>query len=181
VEGPRYRTAGIKFTGNHAFSAARLSKEFPLKKGDVFERDKIAGGLEGVRKLYTSDGFIDFYVIPDTQSLSDSTMALRLTVSEGPQYRMGKLEVFAKKELADKLRSEWQMAEGTVFDSTYVDQYLDANRPLFPQEFSRQNVQVVRDCPDASVKVRLLVDSTDLGAQSRPQDIECESSRESSR
>jgi outer membrane protein assembly factor BamA len=179
VEGPRYRTAGVKFTGNHAFSAARLSKEFSLKKGEVFERDKVAGGLEGIRKLYSSDGFIDFYAIPDTQSLSDSTMSLNLTVSEGPQYRMGKLEVFAKKDLADELRTQWQMAEGTVFDSTYVEAYIDANRQLLPEGFSRENVQAVRNCPDALVSVRLLVDSTDRGTQSRPHDVECESSHES--
>ena len=50
-EGPLYRLAEIKFSENHAFNAAKLRTVFPLKKGDLFERDKIAGGLETLRDL----------------------------------------------------------------------------------------------------------------------------------
>jgi len=174
AEGPRYRVGRIEFTGNHAFTETKLRTEFRLRRGDWFERGKIAGGLEGVRKLYGSAGFIDFTVVPETQFGSEATVDLRLTVMEGPQYRMGKLEVFAKKEVADKLRVAWQLPEGKVFDRGYIDGFIAANRELLPEGFTPETVQVVRDCPDASVEVRLLLETAGGASLVRPNDIKCE-------
>jgi hypothetical protein len=89
------------------------------------------------------------------------------------QYHMGKLEIFAKKEAADSLRSKWELSEGAVFDRTYLDKYIGSNRSLLPTEFQREHVQVVRDCPDATVDVRLPLDAMDPRSQSLPKDNEC--------
>ena len=42
AEGTLCRLARIGFFGNHAFSSVSLRKELPIKKGDVFETDRIA-------------------------------------------------------------------------------------------------------------------------------------------
>lgn len=173
TEGRRFRFGEIKFIGNHVFSTSKLRSEFSLKKGDLFAREKIATGLDGVRSLYASDGFVDWTAIPDTQKLSDGTVVLAVSMAEGPQYRMGKLEIFARKELADKLRAEWELPEGAVFDFRYIDQYVDGNRSLLPPEFLRNDVQLVRDCRDSSVEVRLPLDGTDPRSQSQPKNIDC--------
>jgi len=173
VEGQRFKLKEVKFVGNHVFSETRLRSEFPLRKGDLFERDKIAGGLESVSKLYGSAGFLDFVAIPETQ-MSDATIVLSLSVTEGTQYRMGKLEVFAKKEIADRLEEEWRLPEGAIFDATYVDKYINEDRSLLPRGFTREDVQVVRNCPEGSAEVRLVLDLTIPASQSRPKDVECE-------
>jgi len=77
-EGPLYRLAEIKFSENHAFNAAKLRTVFPLKKGDLFERDKIAGGLETLRDLYGKVGYLDITFIPDTQKFSSTTAVMNL-------------------------------------------------------------------------------------------------------
>jgi hypothetical protein len=87
---------------------------------------------------------------------------------------MGKLEIFAKKEVADKLRAEWQLPEGAVFDRTYLDKYIDSDRSLLPSGFQRSHVQIVRDCPNATVEVRLPLDAMDPRSQSLPKDKECD-------
>jgi outer membrane protein assembly factor BamA len=180
LEGTRYRLAEITFTGNHTFSAAKLRSTFPLSKGDLFGRDKIAGGLDSLRSLYAADGFIDLTMIPDTENSSDSTINLAVTVIEGPQYRMGKLEILAKKEIADRLQAEWRLPEGAVFDLTYVDKYIGENRSLLPLGFARDGVQLVRNCPDALVEVRLPLDAG-LASQSQPKEVECEPSHDGSK
>src|SRR2546425_237713 len=96
-EGTLFRLGEIKFTGNHAFSAAKLRNVFPLKKGALFERDKIAGGLDSLRNLYGKEGFLDLMSVPNTENVSSGTIRLSITVEEGPQYRMGKLDILAKK------------------------------------------------------------------------------------
>ncbi len=181
LEGPRYQVGEIKFSRNHIFSSAKLRSAFPVNKGDVFQRDKIAVGIEGVRDLYVRDGFIDFVAIPDTQIFSNATVGLKMSVIEGPQYRMGKLTVFAGKELSERLRAEWQLSEGAVFDAGYVDKYISANRSLLPVGFTRENVQVVRDCPDASVEIGVLIDATNPLSRIKPKDVECEAPKNGSK
>ena len=129
----------------------------------------------GLRKVYVSNGFIDFMCIPDTQNFSNATVGLSISVSEGPQYHMGKLEILAKKEISDKLLAEWHLPEGAVFDRTYLDKYIGSNRSLLPPEFQQEHVQMVRDCPDATVDVRLPLDAMDPRSQSLPKDKECDS------
>jgi outer membrane protein assembly factor BamA len=174
LEGPRYTLAEIGFVGNQAVSTPALRSGFPLKKGNLFGRDKIASGLDALRDLYLSSGFIDFTAIPDTQSLSNATVILSVSVTEGRQYHMGKLEIFARKEIADRLRTEWRMAERAVFDFTYLDKYIGSNRSLLPPGFQREHMQLVRDCRDATVDVRLPLDAMDPRSQSVPKDLGCD-------
>ena len=87
---------------------------------------------------------------------------------------MGKLEIFAKKEIADRLRTEWPMPEGAAFDFTYLDKDIGHNRSLLPPEFQREHVQLVRDCQDSTVDVRLPLDATDPRSQSVPKDLGCD-------
>jgi hypothetical protein len=90
---------------------------------------------------------------------------------------MGKLEIFTKKELAEKLPTDRELPEGAVFDLRYIDKYIDRNRSRLPAAFNRADVQIVRDCRDFSVVVRLPLDGTDPRSQSRPQDIDCKPPR----
>jgi hypothetical protein len=162
------------FAGEHAFDAASLRSQFPLRKGDVFDRSKIAGGIDSVRKLYATDGFIDWVAIPDTEILSDATIILSLSMTEGPQYRMGKLEIVAKKELADRLQGDWELPEGAVFDRTCVEKYISKHSSVLPPGFTPQDVKLVRNCREASVEVMLLLDATALSSGLQPKDVECD-------
>ncbi len=178
TEGPRYRIGEIKFVGNHAFSAAKLRAAFPIKRGAVFRRSKIASGLKEIRKLYSPRGYVDLAFVPDIMFSSTGTVALAISISEGPQYRMGELKVYAKKEIADRLASEWHLSEGAVFNLSYPQTFIDASHSL-PSEFSSPDVLLARNCPEASIAVLLIVDQTDPGLQTRPKDIPCEKPRSS--
>ena len=174
TEGAIYKLADIRFVDNHAFSSATLRKVFPIRKGEVFDRDKIASGLEALRHEYGSAGYLDFTSMPNTQFLSDAAIHLTVTVIEGTQYHMGKLELVAKKEIADPLRAAWQLHAGAVFDSSYTSKYVHTNHAHLPPGFTEEQVQLVRNCPDAVVDIRLLVDATDPAAQSQPKEVLCE-------
>lgn len=180
TEGPLYKLADIQFVDNHAFSATKLRAAFPLKKSDLFKRAKITGGLHGIRELYAPRGFRDLVMIPDTQ-FSDSTVILTITMMEGPQYHMGKLQVFAKKDIADRLQLQWRLREGAIFDLRYPDKFIEKNASLLPDGFTRSNIQLVRNCPDALIDVRLIVDQTDPGLQSPAKDVPCEKSHNDSK
>jgi outer membrane protein assembly factor BamA len=174
TEGPRCKFGEIRFTGDHAFSSDKLLAEFPVKKGSVFERDKIAHGLESVMKLYLANGHLEATMVPNTRFIGES-VALNIDVDEGPQFRMGKLQIFAKGEQADKLRAAWGISEGTVFDDSYLEKYIESNRALMPANFTRQSVQVVHDCRQSTVEVRLPIDPLDPRSLAPAKDVDCES------
>lgn len=178
AEGPRYRLGTITFVNNHAFSGERLRQEFPLKRGGVFDRDAVASGLESLRKVYCSNGFLDETAIPETQVGSNAIMSLNLSVDEGVQYHLNRVEILAKKQLAAKLRTEWKLDEGSIYDCTYIDKYIEANRDSLPVGFERSDVQVVTNCPKALVEVRLNVEPPEDTPQPLPKGVPCESKQD---
>jgi outer membrane protein assembly factor BamA len=174
AEGPKYKVAAITFVKNRAFTAERLRSEFPLKTGAVFERGKVASGLESLRKLYGTNGYLDYTSIPESSPGSNATMGLTLDIEEGPQYRLDKVEFVGKKETISRLQVQWKLEQGSVYDVTYLDQYIDANRELLPGGFGRKDVQITKDCPKALVAVRLVVDPAEDASRSQPKDVPCE-------
>ena len=54
-EGEQYRLGGITFKNNKAITNTKgLRGLFPIKDGDIFDRDKVAKGLENLRKAYAN-------------------------------------------------------------------------------------------------------------------------------
>lgn len=178
VEGERYRVREIVFTGNHHFDSAKLVGVLSFKVGDLFERSRMSGGLEGVRNLYLSDGFLDFVMIPQTRNMAAGGLTVAIEVIEGPQYHMDQLDVFAKKEMAERVRAAWELRQGQVYDPAYLDKFVDEHQALLPAGFGRNNVQIVTDCPDATVNVRLIIDPVEAAAHpAKP--VACEESKDS--
>ena len=104
----------------------------------------------------------------------NDTGSLTVAIEEGPQYHMGKLDIVADKEEAGRLRMQWKLAEGAVYDNTYIDEYLTAARDILPPNFSRENVQRTQNCPEALVQVRLIVDPAQDKPHSELKDVACE-------
>ena len=174
AEGPKYKVGAIKFVKNRAFTTERLRSEFPLKTGEVFERGKVASGLEGLRKVYAKGGYLDYTAIPETMPGSNATMDLTLTIEEGPQYRVDKVEFIGKKEMTSRLQVQRKLAPGSIYDFTYLDQYIDENRDLLPPGFGRNDVQIATDCPKALVSVRVVVDPAEDASGSQGKNVPCE-------
>jgi outer membrane protein assembly factor BamA len=173
-EGPRYKVGEITFTENHALSSKRLREQFPLKRGDLFERGRVAAGLESLRNLCVTQGFLNFSAVPETTFASNATANLHVSIQEGPQYHMGKLDIVADRETAARLRAEWKLTEGEVYDQSYLDRYLEINRDLLPAGFSGADVRAIQNCPDAVVEVRVLVDPGKDEPHAEPKSVPCE-------
>lgn len=175
AEGALYRLSKISFVDNRAVSSKELQAAFPLHSGDRFARERVAMGLESMRRLYLTSGHIDMVAIPNTLPDSNGTVALEVQVIEGPQYRMGKFTVKGKKELADALQAGWRLEEGAIFDRTYVEKYLSENKSLLGEDFKQSNgIQVIRNCRENSVDVRLLLPDSPESFSPAPTDIDCD-------
>jgi outer membrane protein assembly factor BamA len=154
TDGPLCRLSAIDFNDNHAFSSATLRAKFPAKNGDVFKRAKIAGGFQALHKLYSSRGYLDSSFTPNL--ISDSLVNLKIDVREGPQYRMGSLEIVGSPELAERIQTRWKLHPGSVFNGDYLGIFADKNHLLLPPDFTvADSVALIKDCPAATVSVHL--------------------------
>ena len=58
------------------FSVDELRGQFPIADGDIVHVDKIRKGLEDLRRLYVSQGFIDFTPVSNTET-DDASATVR--------------------------------------------------------------------------------------------------------
>jgi outer membrane protein insertion porin family len=119
-EGDRYRLGSITFKNNKAITNTKaLRSVFPIKDGDLFSRDKIAKGLEELRKQYGSLGFINFTSVPDTQVDEDKKLVnLVIDVDEGKQFYVRRIEFQGNTTTRDKvIRREIALEEGQIYNS----------------------------------------------------------------
>jgi outer membrane protein insertion porin family len=119
-EGDQYRLGKITFKNNKALSnSAALRNLFPLKDGDVFSRDKIAKGLENLRKAYGQYGYINFTPVPNTTFDDEKKIAnLDIDVDEGKQFYVRRIEFVGNTTTRDKvIRRELALEEGGIYNS----------------------------------------------------------------
>jgi outer membrane protein insertion porin family len=119
-EGDKYRLGKITFKNNKAITnTAGLRALFPLKDGDVFSREKIAKGLENLRKAYGEYGYINFTPVPNTTFDDEKKLAyLEIDVDEGKQFYVRRIEFQGNTTTRDKvIRRELALEEGGVYNS----------------------------------------------------------------
>jgi outer membrane protein insertion porin family len=118
-EGDRYRLGSITFKGNKAISNTQaLRSLFPMKDGDIFSREKVAKGLENLRKAYGTQGYINFTSIPNTTFDENKKLVnLEIDVDEGKQFYVRRIEFQGNTTTRDKvIRREIALEEGQPYN-----------------------------------------------------------------
>jgi outer membrane protein insertion porin family len=119
-EGDRYTLGGITFKNNKAVQNVKaLRAIFPIKDGDVFSKEKVAKGLENLRKAYGELGYINFTSIPDTRFDDEKKLIyLEIDVDEGKAFYVRRIEFQGNTTTRDKvIRREIALEEGNVYNS----------------------------------------------------------------
>jgi len=94
----------ISFVGNHDFSEARLAQVISSKEtawyrffssSDEYNPERVKYDAELLRRFYLHNGYVDFHMINATGELSPDRRSfyITFTLSEGPRYRLGKMDV----------------------------------------------------------------------------------------
>jgi outer membrane protein insertion porin family len=121
-EGDRYKLGEITFKNNKAVTKiSALRSLFPIKDGEIFSREKIAKGLENLRKAYEELGYIKFTSIPNTTFDEDKKLVfLDVDLDEGKQFYVRRIEFTGNTTTRDKvIRREIALEEGQVYNSRY--------------------------------------------------------------
>ena len=119
-EGDRYTLGSITFKNNKAVSNVKaLRNLFPIKDGDVFSKEKVAKGLENLRKAYGEQGYINFTSVPETRFDDDKKLIfLDIDVDEGKQFYVRRIEFQGNTTTRDRvIRREIALEEGNIYNS----------------------------------------------------------------
>jgi outer membrane protein assembly factor BamA len=135
--GPVYSWKGVSWQGNVAVQAPTLDQAVELKPGDVADGMKIEDQWHRIESEYGRRGYLDVKL--DAQPQFDDSaheLSYRVTISEGPQYRMGDMVITGLSLDAEKrLRQAWQIAPGQIFDDGYYESHVKIlskpNRDIF--------------------------------------------------
>ena len=148
-EGEVYRLGGITFKNNKAIPNVKVLRGlFPIQDGEVFSREKVAKGLENLRKAYGQGGYINFTSIPNTTFDEDKKLAfLDVDVDEGKQFYVRRIEFEGNTTTRDKvIRREIALEEGQVYNQNLWEfsllrlnqlGYFDAIKPEDPNVTER--------------------------------------------
>lgn len=100
-EGFQYRLQGITFKHNKVFYSDILRKLFPIGNGEVVERQKIAKGLENLKRAYDNQGFLNYTPIPAPSfDETNRLMSWEIDIDEGKQFYVRDLKVIGRDEAA---------------------------------------------------------------------------------
>jgi outer membrane protein insertion porin family len=133
TEGPRIRIREILFDGNTAVGDGELRRKMKENKspstllfwtdGTAFREEKFADDATAVSEYYKNEGYAGVQIgAPQVETLDTSDdgrtrwVRLRVPVEEGPQYRVGNIEITGNDALrTEGIRSFIKLEEGDVF------------------------------------------------------------------
>jgi outer membrane protein assembly factor BamA len=116
--GPQYRLGDIRFLRTTVFPVAELREQFAIGPGEVFSRVKVAEGLEKLRYLYGSQGYVNYSPVPMTE-FDDEKDVVNLTINsdEGKQFRVGEIEILGvDNDTKARALSELAIKTGDIFN-----------------------------------------------------------------
>lgn len=159
-EGPVYSWAGAAWAGNAAFPAAELDAALAMRPGELANAAKVERQLREVRALYGRRGYLALRW-RERREFDDAARraTFRFDVQEGPQYRMGELAVAGLADAdAARVRAEWKLRPGDVFDATYTQNFLARVMPTLERAGVgrlKVNTQIRPDAARLSADVTL--------------------------
>jgi outer membrane protein insertion porin family len=124
--GPVYSWKGVSWQGNAAMESPSLDGVVELKTGDIADGMKIEALWQKIESYYGQHGYLDVKLSAEPQ-FDDAAhqISYRVTISEGPQYRMGDMVITGLSLDAEKrLRQAWQISPGQIFDDGYYQLHM---------------------------------------------------------
>jgi outer membrane protein assembly factor BamA len=123
--GPAFAWNGLTWSGNSAVSTAVLNVMVTLKPGDPVDGMKLEAIWDAARDEYAKSGYLDMSLVADPQ-FDDSAkrVSYHVAISEGLQYRMGKLVLTGLSiEGERRIRAAWGIAPGAVFNKDIYEEF----------------------------------------------------------
>jgi len=162
-EGEQYRMGRLVIRSADPDKGLTLKREplemaFPLKKGDIFNLDKVRKSIENYTKIYGVYGFVDFTATPSMDIHEDTkTIDLTFDFDEQKQYFVRRIEFSGNVGTRDKvIRRELLLNEGDVFNNHYWElSLLRLNQLDYFEAIKPENAEIKRNREAGTVDILL--------------------------
>jgi outer membrane protein insertion porin family len=135
-QGVQYRLGDIRFRKATVFPADRIRPVFQLQPGDLFNPTTFSKGLDNLRHLYATEGYVNCVANPVPQiNESHRTIDLVLEIDEGKPYDFGRLLLDGTEPhpgAYKALMDSWQTLQGKRYNPLLLKQWLTANASAWP-------------------------------------------------
>jgi hypothetical protein len=153
--GAQYRLGEIRFQRATVFPAAQLRDVFSQRNGDLFNATEFSRGLDDLRKLYGTRGYVNMVANP-VPSIHESRgiIDLILEVDEGQPFDFGKLYLEGVEPhpgAGEALLDSWKPLEGRRYNPVELQHWLLANH--FDWKVSTLASDSIRMTQDAESRV----------------------------
>jgi outer membrane translocation and assembly module TamA len=153
--GTQYRLGQIRFHRATVFPVAQLRDLFSQREGDFFNATEFSKGLDDLRKLYGTRGYVNMVANP-VPSIDESRRIIDivLDVDDGEAYDFGRLYLEGVEPYpgaGKTLQDSWKPLEGKRFNTLELERWLQANHSEW-----RTGTQVSRSmtmAPDSESRV----------------------------
>ncbi|HUN83023.1 MAG TPA: POTRA domain-containing protein [Terracidiphilus sp.] len=138
VPGDLYKLGEIKITGASAFPSDQLRKQFPVESGSLFNEAAVSKGLDQLKTLYQSQGYVNFGAIPRGDVDEEHHIVnLTIEIDEGGLVNFGHLildGVEPRAGAAKSLTDSWKDLAGKRYSPELLKQWLAANTSDWPKD-----------------------------------------------
>ena len=139
IHGPvvQFRLGDLQFENAGSFPTNQLRELFAIQQGAIFDREKIIEGLDAIRRLYKTRGYINVTLVPETGLNEETATAnLIIDVDQGKQFRFRSLRVLgADLETTQRISEEFSLKPGDVYTPEATEEIL----LKFPGLVDREN------------------------------------------
>jgi len=138
AEGEKTTVRKIVFAGNKAFSNWKLRDVITttetnwlswIKNTDVYDPDRVSADEELLRRFYLKNGYADFRIASANVEIDKAAggYVLTVTVDEGAQYRLGKIDVISNVRDVDPavIRGLVKTRSGEVYNAELVEKTVE--------------------------------------------------------
>jgi hypothetical protein len=134
--GHLYRLGRISFTGGTVFTSDELRAQFPLQDAAIFNATAIGRGLEKLKDLYATHGYINFGAIP--KPVYDDTLhtvSFIVDIDQGRSFKFGKLlfeGIEPRGGMVHTLLDSWRDVEGRIYNPQLLQDWLKSTASEWP-------------------------------------------------
>jgi outer membrane protein insertion porin family len=166
TEGRQYTAGEIKIQDNKEFTEEQIKSVLNIKPGDVVKGYSVVNkGIENLKKLYGSRGYIQFdaYFQPefkdDPNDPNKGTADVTFVIEEGKQYTLKRLEFIGNTFTRDNvLRREVLLNEGERYNKELFDySLLRLNQLGYFEQVKEEDATVNTNERDGLVDITLKV------------------------
>jgi outer membrane protein insertion porin family len=165
-EGKRYYFRNIDWIGNTVYSTEHLQRVLGIKKGDVYNQQKLNQRLnedeDCVSNLYLDNGYLFFNMQPFETNIVGDSIDMEIRIMEGRQATINRVNIEGSEHLYEHVvRRELRTKPGDLFSKSDIMRSMRelAATGHFSAEPGKMDIKTVPDPENGTVDLTYVLES----------------------